>query len=228
MLEYPEKLLDIGAAVMCAAAALRTEEVPLLTQRSAKFLPVALALVMVSALSVSAGTKVRIDYDRTADFESYKTFAWKKTPETSLRQASNLMHSRIMNAIEYQLTSSGQLAEVEEDADLEVTYHTNTRDEVRVDTSYYGYGWGPGVYHDPYWMGYWGPTYGATSSTYNYTVGTLVLDIIDAKENKLIFRGTAEGTVSNNPEKSEKKIYKALKKMSKEFQKMRKRDKKGK
>ena len=204
----------------------------MLTRRSIRFFCATLAIFMISGLSASAGTKVRVDYDRNADFESYKTFKWKKTPETSLRNASSLMHSRIMNAIEHQMTSSGALIEAEdgEEADLEVTYHTNTRDELRIDTTGYGYGWGGGggVYYSPYWVGYWGPSYVESTTSYSYTMGTLVVDIIDNKEDKLIWRGTAEGTVPEKPEKAEKKIYSALKKMSKEFQKMRKKDKKGK
>jgi hypothetical protein len=69
----------------------------------------------------------------------------------------------------------------------------------------YGYhGWGGG-------MGT------ATTTAYEYVVGTLVVDIFDAKSKELMFRGTASDEVSDKPEKNAKKVTKALDKMFKEF-----------
>ena len=44
-------------------------------------------------------------------------------------------------------------------------------------------------------------------------VGTLVVDVVDARGKKLAFRATASDTVSDNPQKNEKKIHKAVEKM---------------
>ena len=50
-----------------------------------------------------------------------------------------------------------------------------------------------------------------------YTVGTLVVDMFEAKAKSLIFRGIAEDEISDNPEKNQKRIEKASTKMFKDF-----------
>ncbi len=48
-------------------------------------------------------------------------------------------------------------------------------------------------------------------------VGMLVVDILDGKDKQLIWRGIATDTLSDNPEKNEKKINKAAEKMFAKF-----------
>jgi hypothetical protein len=48
-------------------------------------------------------------------------------------------------------------------------------------------------------------------------VGTLVVDIFDAKTKALVFRGTASDEISDKPEKNIKKVEKASAKMFKDF-----------
>jgi hypothetical protein len=50
-----------------------------------------------------------------------------------------------------------------------------------------------------------------------YTVGTLVVDMFDAKSKNLVFRGTAEDEISDNAEKNKKRLEKAATKMFKNF-----------
>jgi hypothetical protein len=57
----------------------------------------------------------------------------------------------------------------------------------------------------------------ATTTTSEYLVGTLVVDIFDAKTKQLIFRGTATDELSDKPEKNQKKVEKATQKMFKDF-----------
>ena len=104
------------------------------------------ALLMAAPASAQ---KVHVDYDQSVDFSVYKTFAWGKTPETSLQGEAPLMHSRVKNAIEYHL-SEGGLVEDTENPDVYVTYHTRTREEVQLHTSSMGYGYGGGWGWDPY------------------------------------------------------------------------------
>ena len=175
----------------------------------------AIALVAVPA----AAQKVHVDYDRDYVNKDYKTFAWGKTPETSLAEESPLMHSRIKNAIEYYLTEGGRL-EDKTNPDVYVTYHTNTQEEVRYSTTSFGYGYGAGWGWDPYWGG------GMSTSTtaHTYERGSLIIDIWDAEDKKMIWRGTATAVVTQNPEKAAKQIDKALKKMIKQYHKLRAKD----
>lgn len=57
----------------------------------------------------------------------------------------------------------------------------------------------------------------ATTTVNEYKVGTMVVDIFDAKDKKLVFRGVGQDEVSDKPEKNEKKIEKATEKMFKNF-----------
>ncbi len=57
----------------------------------------------------------------------------------------------------------------------------------------------------------------ATTSTVNTPVGTLVVDIFDARTKHLIWRGTAQKTLSDKPAKNEKKIEDSVQGMFKHF-----------
>ena len=45
----------------------------------------------------------------------------------------------------------------------------------------------------------------------------VVVDLIESKEKKLVWRGVGTDTVSDNPEKNEKKINNAAKKMFEKY-----------
>jgi len=184
----------------------------------------AIVIIFILAALPAAAQKVRVDYDRTADFDSYKTFAWGPTPETSLEGTSQFMHSRIKNAIEYYLAAGGAI-EDSKSPDLYVTYHTGAQEDVRFSTVSYGYSYGPGWGWDPYWGGTMGNT--VTTAT-TYEKGTLVIDIWDAGTKEIVWRGSASATVPEDSQKAEKLIDKVLKKMVKQFQKQRAEQAKGK
>ena len=56
-----------------------------------------------------------------------------------------------------------------------------------------------------------------TYSWQNYKEGTLVVDLYDAKTKQLIWRGSAEDTLSDKAEKNEKNLDKGVAKMFKKF-----------
>ncbi len=177
--------------------------------------PLALgAIGLVLALPASAQT-VHVDYDRSANFDSYRTFAWAKAPDNRMPGESPLTHSRIKNAIEHHLAEAG-LVENTEEPDLYVTYHTSSKEEVSFHTSSFGAGYGPSWGWDPYWGGRMSTS---TTTAHSYERGTLVVDLWDADSKQMVWRGTASAVVSSNPEKEEKQIYKAIQKMVKTFDK---------
>ena len=57
----------------------------------------------------------------------------------------------------------------------------------------------------------------ATTTEQDYKEGTLVVDLYDAKTKQLIWRGSAEDTVSNDAAKNEKNLDKSVVKMFKKF-----------
>jgi hypothetical protein len=186
-----------------------------------KLVGIAIALAFLVA-APAAAQKVYVDYDRTADLTSYRTFAWGDTPEASLSDNNPFIHSRIKNAIEYYLTKGG-LTEVESDPDLYVTYYGESGEKVSFMTTSvgWGYGYGPGWYWDPYWGSMGGMT---TTTPIVHEAGTLVIDIWDAKTNNLVWRGTLEGTIPENPQKLSKKVESGIAKIVKKWQKMHAKD----
>jgi len=178
----------------------------------------AIVALLVVFAAPAAAQKVYIDYDKDYDFKKVKTFGWAEQSETSLEKTYPLVHSRIVNSIEHHLTQGG-LIETDQNPDVYVTYHTNSKEELQLNTSSYGYGYPGGWYTSPYWGGGWGMS-GATTTVTSYTRGTLIIDIWDAHEKKMIWRGSMERVISDNPDKLGKQIEKALQKMVKKWQKM--------
>lgn len=166
-----------------------------------------LAFLLTSLISATAyAQKVNTDYDKAANFSSYKTYSWGEgTP------AKNpLGHQRIIAGIEAQLSAKGW-QKVESNSDVVVIYSASTSNETRINTfdtggPWGGYRWG--------WGGYGGST---TTTVQNIKVGELIVDMADMKNKAFVWRGTASDTMSDNPEKNQKKLEKALAKMFKNF-----------
>jgi len=185
---------------------------------------------IVSLIALTAGTafaaKPQIQWDPDYAFSSIKTFQWRTPPGDSLAESDPFLHSHIVNAIEYQLTVNG-LTEVNANPDIYVTYSSSTDTDVRLDSVTFGYSFGG------YGLGRWG-RYGyrvagpiaATTSTRVVEVerGTLVVDIVAASTNQLIWRGTASGiTVSDDPARMRRNVEKAIEAMAKQARKLQAR-----
>lgn len=177
-------------------------------------------LLSCSLALLPTEARVYIDYDRTATFKDYRSFAWLATDETSMKTSSPLMHARIKNAIEFHLTAGG-LVEDTENPDIYVTYHGEKDKEFYVDVDHYGYGYGSGWGYSPYWRGGYGTS---TATVTSYDVGTLIIDILDARKKTVIWRGTADGTIPSNPEKVAKKIDGTIEKLVKRWKKMKEQE----
>ena len=177
------------------------------------------ALTILIGVALVAGPavaqEIHIDYDRWARFTTFKTFAWVDTPETSLADANPLMDERIKKAIIDQI-SSGRLKLVNDDPDLNVTYHAASREQLRLDTVSFGYGYPGNWYWDPYWGGAY-----STTTVSTYTEGTLIIDIWNARDGTLVWRGSATMPISSSSEKNAKKVEKAVRKMAAKWEKMK-------
>jgi hypothetical protein len=160
-------------------------------------------------LSISGcDLKTAVDYDRTADFSSFKTYAWFDPDNPAI---SELTHKRILSAIDEQLQLAG-LQKTDSNPDLYATYFGDEDEQTVIDTTHYGYGYGRG------W--YWGGGIGMSTSrstVRSYKEGTLVVDLYDASKKELVWRGSITGTVSDNPQTNAKNIEKGFKKLFKQY-----------
>ena len=165
------------------------------------------AFLLMVALAACTTFSVNTDYNPTAQFASYRTYSWRTTPD----QVSPLMAQRIVDAINVQLRAKGW-TEVATGGDVALAANVATRQEYDLDAFYsgpYWAGWGWG------WGGSWGGGFGGFATTHvrSYTVGTLAVDMFDAKTRQAIWRGTAEGAIKKNPTKASADIQTAVAEM---------------
>jgi hypothetical protein len=59
-------------------------------------------------------------------------------------------------------------------------------------------------------LGGWGPV---ETTVRTYLKGTVIVDLFDAKTKKLVWRGSASETVSDNPRKNADRVDKAIGRM---------------
>src|ERR1700684_3626225 len=139
---------------------------------------VGIALLFATA---TFAQQVKTDYDRSANFSHYKTYSWEK-----VQTQDSLWVDRIKEAVNAALTAKG-LTPVESGGDVAVVAIEMTQNQRTLNTFYDGFGGG--------WR--WGGGFGnATTTVENYKVGTLVVDLFDAKTKTVIWRGSASDTLS--------------------------------
>lgn len=134
------------------------------------------------------------DYDPARDFSGLSTYAW--LPETERKAVdpvvdSGLLGERVRAAVNQGLMAKA-FREVAYDAkpSFLVTYHAAEDIRYDVDTFYGHYGYYPWWRHDRFGYGF-----GAETQVREYKAGTLVIDIIDPRDRKLMWRGQLERRV---------------------------------
>lgn len=152
-------------------------------------------MVLASAtlgLSSCSPFQVSSDYAETANFNSYKTY---KLRIDDLKM-NDIDKDRVLNEVSKQLQAKG--LSVGDNPDLIVNLKANHKRIRDVQSSPYGmYGWG----------GPWGWGMGASRTwSSNYTEGALVIDLIDARTQKLVWQGSGNGIAVDSPRAKQKQI----------------------
>ena len=152
-------------------------------------------LVLAAALAGCSSLKVNTEYDPAAPYASYKTYAWVANgpgPEEAPAIRNPIVQAQVVAAVDRELAKKGfTLTRPEANPDLLVSVHGWSQQ--RIEVTNYGYSYGGAYAYGPY-----RPvpvTAGADVRT--YTDGTMLLDFIDAKARKLVWRGTASDTFSS-------------------------------
>jgi hypothetical protein len=165
-------------------------------------------LCAVFLLAGCAGMNYSQRYDPEVDFTQLKTYTTMPLPEKK-KQDTILLLKNMRFAADKELQSKGYGRD-DSNPDFLVALHAVT--ENRVDVEQYGYSYSTGFYdhpayldrrrrHDPYYYDYYAPErreYRSGYDVYEYRVGTLVVDIIDADKKELIWRGIAEGVLQDD------------------------------
>lgn len=159
-------------------------------------------LPLLAVLTVAAwAQKVQYDFDRSANFQAYRTYSWMPQATT----VDQLTDQSIRSAIDRELADKG-LVRVDQNPDLLVGYQLTVREQQEIQT-WGDAGWG---WRSPGW---------ATTTVTEVPVGSLVVDLYDPARQQLVFRTVGTKTLDTNasPEKREKNLDKALDKMFKHY-----------
>jgi hypothetical protein len=162
---------------------------------------IGLALFLANA---AFAQQVKTDYDRAANFSQYKTYSWEKvqTPDP-------LWVDRIKAAVNAALATKGW-TQVGSGGDISIIAMEINRNHQTLNTYYddFGGGWR--------WRGFGG--FGeSTTTSETYTVGTLVVDLFDAKTKMLVWRGVSSDMLSDKSDKNIKNLNKGVEKMFQHF-----------
>jgi len=170
---------------------------------------VAAACMTILMPSLAYAQKTSYDFDKTANFSTYKTYTFKD----GTKVGDPLIDNRIVAALEAELKAKG-LTKNDATPDVAVVYHVAF--DKQKDVTAYSTGMSGG--YGPYYR--WGGGWGTTSVRVNeILVGTLMIDIADQRKGEMVWRGVGVKEVDTDakPEKRDKSIQKAVQKILKNY-----------
>jgi hypothetical protein len=169
-----------------------------------------LTLVAISALTLPGCATMRVNsfVQRGADLNTYRTYGWTggEEPTGDPRLDNNpFFEERVRAAVEQQLASRG-FEKSPATPDLLVHYHINVNEDVDVSL----------IDRET------GNCYSGESDCrpFVYDAGTLIIDLVDARTNALVWRGWAADTMEgaiDNQQLMEQKIDKAVDRILQRF-----------
>lgn len=150
-------------------------------------------LVLMAWLLV-AGTvaaDVKVEFDPGFDFSAYSSYAWREG--TPARR--EVAEQRIRDSVDRELAAAG-LRLVEEDAGLWVVTHVLVDEHSLRD-----------LRDKSYWEFYKGIK---SVDPYDLGKGTVVIDLVDSKLEKIVWRGAVSKTIDKDMKPDSKKIDNAI------------------
>lgn len=165
-----------------------------------RYAALGLALLLAGCATVGGAPTVKIDVDPAANFSRVRTYSWVARPDGG----TPLMQQRIVDGIDARLQARGWKPAA--NGDVHVSAHVSASEKESLN-SYYarvGYvGWG----------GFGPATPNSPMPPETFEVGTLVVDLVDASNKRSMWRGSASGTVHDDPARMNAMLQTALDKM---------------
>ena len=173
-------------------------------------------LIMLLAITVPAWSqKINVVYDKQLNFTQFKTFAW--APHGAV--AHPMLALNVVGAIEDELKARGlQRVELDQNPGLVIEVFGSVDQDVSFNSTDPLYAATGGI--PPFDPSFSGPMlssqFGATSVTIHK--GQLVVDLIDAANKKLVWRGMSQQNLAaNNKNKLLSQVNGAISKMFKQY-----------
>jgi hypothetical protein len=163
-----------------------------------RFLVAGLALGLFAA-GGCAGPKVLTDFDASAEFSAFRTFAFAGLTDRDQGGVldNSLLRKRIEEMVSRQLTAKGlRQVDVEDRSDLLVHFWVSVKDKQRVEST----GRAGGAYGGRYGSG--AGYSGGGVTTYEFQEGTLIVDLTESSKKELVWRATIVGILRDSPEEN--------------------------
>lgn len=154
-------------------------------------------LLLASAtlgLSSCSPFQVKSDYAETANFTAYHTY---KLRIDDLK-LNDIDKDRVLNEVSKQLQAKGLNPAENPDLIINVKANHKKIEDISVQRPFGISGWG-GSYG-------WGVGMSRTWGASNYNSGSLMIDLIDAKTNKLVWQGSGSGIAVDSPKSKQQEI----------------------
>ena len=175
-----------------------------------RLLRLAATALSAFALSGCATMSVSSHVQRGLDFGHYRTYDWGPAdalPTGDPRLDKNpFFQDHVQGAVEKQLAAKGFEIATSGTPDLLIHYHASITQRIDVNRLDREYGY---CYDE-----------NCQARVIEYEAGTLVLDIVDARTNRVIWRGWAQDTVEDildNQDRMAQKIDEAVRRMLERF-----------
>jgi uncharacterized protein DUF4136 len=160
----------------------------------------ALGLALVAGSS-SAFAAAHSDYTKSFPLQTLKTFEFKSQNRISRDPLANndIWANDVRGAIRNDLRSHGLVEATNGRPDFYVAFYVGLQE--RYDINSVGYGLP--VFHRGFRTGWWGWPRGYDVWAVPYTESTVIVDLIDAHTNQLVWRGYDTNTLNTNqPQKT--------------------------
>ncbi|WP_233207747.1 DUF4136 domain-containing protein [Siphonobacter sp. BAB-5405] len=166
------------------------------------------AVVLVGTMvSCAPSITVRSDYDRTANFSGYHTYAIAPMPggNSDPVMGSQLMQKRITQALDAEMSARGY-RRVEKNADLTVRFDTDARNLQQIQSNNLSPMWG--------WWWY-GPNNNVSSR--NYEENRVIISLLDTKTKEMVWQGWAKGELNARRKDRDELIRATVAKVMQEY-----------
>ncbi|HXV60957.1 MAG TPA: DUF4136 domain-containing protein [Vicinamibacteria bacterium] len=152
------------------------------------------AFTLIGATTATAQT-VRVRWERTVDFSRYQSYMWIE----GARALDDQAHRLVVDSTDATLAVAGIFKD-EFEPDLYVTYYASVDESFQISGGY---------------RRDWNDARAVTVET--HAAGTLVIDLVDAAENQLVWQASATAALTNDMKKNRDKVREALSKMFADF-----------
>ena len=175
------------------------------------------ALFCVMLVAGCSSVRVSQDYDPSANLAALKTYAWRsdtQAPTGDIRVDNPLLDARIRTAVERDLTAKGLQKKTDGIPDCYIVYQYTIQRKIDSDRPQTGIGFGFGSFGSRAGVGF-----STGTAVSEYDEGLLVIDLLDARDNDLLWRGSGSRRVDQHwdPARTTQRINEMVDKIMAQF-----------